>query len=1163
MFSRTVIGADECAPLRRRQGAFARVLRLCLSVMIFGLGVGLLALSLLCARLLFGPLEIGGLGDRIGEELSARMGGGYEFKVGRTELTNDKAAPVLSVTELTLQSQSGRTILVAPHARLTVEPWGLLLGRVRPRSLELSDIDIRLLIEPSGEVAIAAGTEPIVLSRAFNPPAGEPQAPQEPAPADAQHVPTSAIERLAAAIGLVLDMGNGAESPLGVLGNFSISNGRLLFEDHTADRSTVFEGVGLSLDRSASGASLAFSADGPAGRWSANLRTSGEQGSARFLEVDVRELSFEEIALIAGLRERPAEIETPISVQARFGLDAKDGFSSAEGSFQSGKGLVILHDPDAEPVSIDETKGAFRWDPARHMFSLQRTEIRSGDTLFAFSGHAQPPSTGNDVWVIEMNTEPGTVFGPDRKGQVPVIIDRGSLSARLIPAERRLTIDRLEMSGPEVSAAATIDLFLEDAGPHVRTAMTVSRMPVRALLRLWPSPAASPVRGFLLDNLKDGFVEGTLASDYDAEMLAAMRNQRPPPDNSTRADFKVSGGTLTVIPGLPPLSGVEAAGHVTGRTSTVNVGKAQIELGNGHRLNLSEGVFVTPNNELRPPPANVNLRVTGSLEAVSDLLAREALKKFGGLIIDVSQMKGQVDGRLSIDLKLDKVTRPEDTIVAVNATVSQLTIDHLVGKEKFDQGQLAVTVDRTGLKANGQGKLFGAPATIDLSKSPTGTPDAAITFTMDDAARAKMGFNLGSALTGTIGLRVTSAFTGQENQPAHVEADFTKAAIDNLAPGFVKPVGRPAKATFVLNPSPQHVLVDQFTFDAPGGALAKGTMELDPTGNLKAMHFSQLRLSAGDDMKVDGDFTKELMKLTVRGTSIDARPFIRQILGTDLAAKEQASKDFELDLRSPLVTGNNRQALSAVELRVARRGGVIRNLQLQARSGRATLSGGILRSQDGDPVVSLNAQDAGGLLSFLDLYKRMEGGRLQLAGRIDDRGIDGSFVVNEFVLRDEPALRRLVTEGVAVRDERNALKIDTNAASFTRMAAGFMRGGGQMVIREGVIYGPQIGIKLDGAIDFNRDTANLSGTFVPAYGLNNLFSQIPVFGPILGGGNNEGLFAVNFRITGQATAPVLTINPLSAIAPGVLRKMFGVGDFMTPQGQQPRTDGPMQLGPPR
>ncbi len=63
---------------------------------------------------------------------------------------------------------------------------------------------------------------------------------------------------------------------------------------------------------------------------------------------------------------------------------------------------------------------------------------------------------------------------------------------------------------------------------------------------------------------------------------------------------------------------------------------------------------------------------------------------------------------------------------------------------------------------------------------------------------------------------------------------------------------------------------------------------------------------------------------------------------------------------------------------------------------------------------------------------------------------------------------------------------------------------------------------------------------MPAYGVNNLFGKLPVLGLVLGGGQQEGLIGVNFRVSGSTSAPTLSINPLSAIAPGFLRKIFGV-----------------------
>jgi hypothetical protein len=61
---------------------------------------------------------------------------------------------------------------------------------------------------------------------------------------------------------------------------------------------------------------------------------------------------------------------------------------------------------------------------------------------------------------------------------------------------------------------------------------------------------------------------------------------------------------------------------------------------------------------------------------------------------------------------------------------------------------------------------------------------------------------------------------------------------------------------------------------------------------------------------------------------------------------------------------------------------------------------------------------------------------------------------------------------------------------------------------------------------------------VPMYGLNNMFGNIPIFGPLLGGGSNEGLIGVTYEVVGTPGAPVLRVNPISALLPGVTRKFM-------------------------
>jgi hypothetical protein len=116
------------------------------------------------------------------------------------------------------------------------------------------------------------------------------------------------------------------------------------------------------------------------------------------------------------------------------------------------------------------------------------------------------------------------------------------------------------------------------------------------------------------------------------------------------------------------------------------------------------------------------------------------------------------------------------------------------------------------------------------------------------------------------------------------------------------------------------------------------------------------------------------------------------------------------------------------------------------------------------------------------------------------------------------------------------------------LRAEFTRQNGQLTIRDGVLKGLTIGGTIEGSIDFAGNQVRMSGTFVPIYGLNNMFGQIPIVGLILGGGSNEGLFGVTYEVVGTPDKPTLRVNPISAIFPGVARKIF---DFNTGKQNNP------------
>jgi hypothetical protein len=120
--------------------------------------------------------------------------------------------------------------------------------------------------------------------------------------------------------------------------------------------------------------------------------------------------------------------------------------------------------------------------------------------------------------------------------------------------------------------------------------------------------------------------------------------------------------------------------------------------------------------------------------------------------------------------------------------------------------------------------------------------------------------------------------------------------------------------------------------------------------------------------------------------------------------------------------------------------------------------------------------------------------------------------------------------------------------SFSRMRAEFTRSTGKLAIRDGIVSGPTMGATIEGWLDYAQNQVRMNGTFLPAYGLNNIFGQIPIVGLFLGGGSNEGLIGITYEVVGTPGAPDLRVNPMSAVAPGVLRKIF---EFNT--GRRPQT----------
>jgi len=203
---------------------------------------------------------------------------------------------------------------------------------------------------------------------------------------------------------------------------------------------------------------------------------------------------------------------------------------------------------------------------------------------------------------------------------------------------------------------------------------------------------------------------------------------------------------------------------------------------------------------------------------------------------------------------------------------------------------------------------------------------------------------------------------------------------------------------------------------------------------------------------------------------------------------------------------------------------------------------------DGDDGygLTIEANDMGAALRALDILDTVRGGRLAIVGHSDGplpaSPLEGRIEARDYVAVDAPVFARLLT--VASLTGIGDL-LSGQGVRFERLIGAFTLDDG--TLRTDLIraYGASLGLTAKGEIDFDGSRIDLKGTVVPAYSMNRILGEIPLLGPILTGGEGEGLFAVTYHMTGDLGDPEVSVNPLSILTPGFLRGLFsaiGGGD---------------------
>ncbi len=327
------------------------------------------------------------------------------------------------------------------------------------------------------------------------------------------------------------------------------------------------------------------------------------------------------------------------------------------------------------------------------------------------------------------------------------------------------------------------------------------------------------------------------------------------------------------------------------------------------------------------------------------------------------------------------------------------------------------------------------------------------------------------------------------------------------------------------------------------GFQAAGEFSVDKSGKLASLTMKDVKFKPGDNFDINLDALRNGYEISVSGASFDVRGLIAQFLSGPGDAG-LAGMDYSISLKLGQIHGYNGVSISGISGSLAASDGKITKLLLKGGTGAAPIE--LAFSSAGQQQsLELRSSNGGALLRFLNIYDKAFGGDLGLrfAGARDSGDGSGALVFENFRIQNEQVLsdaaRERVRRGDADQEIRSTdVVVDTTNLSFAKLRVPFRKHKGVITVADASLRGPVVGASGRGTIDLEGQNLALSGTIVPAYGINNLPGSIPILGQLLGGRKREGLIGITYQMFGPMRSPTLKMNPASAIAPGIFRRIF-------------------------
>lgn len=812
-------------------------------------------------------------------------------------------------------------------------------------------------------------------------------------------------------------------------------------------------------------------------------------------------------------------------------LSAGEGMFYSDGDDQPLKSLNLLLSYDFKGSKIELTDGL----------------IDMGEAVMPLEGSAV------DLDKVTPGKPPGFALSlnvNDGVSDVPAAHEKPehfnfSAQGYVLPLTADLFLDAMSLSTDSGTLSGSAHTQFVPPTPALAIKAHSDTISVASVKQLWPYWIAKKQRAWVLDNLTNGTVKN---AEIDINLAAGRIPDHPGPlifqKGELRIGFDAEDTSIRFSNTMPASRKTDGHFLIEDRDVKIDVKDGEIALPSGKVVKGGGGIFEIADTAQKPLMATLgNLIVSGNASALAELSAYKPIDAMSRMPFAAKDISGTAEANLNVTFGLEKEQRPPPPAFDVTVDLNKVGLLKTIENRKVTNVDATLTVDPQSAVLKGKAEINGIGVDVSMTEPVVKDSDVVRQWLIEgNVSRdeiAKVAPSLASYVSGDVGVRMEKA--GDEGQKAKI--DLTSASLSIPIIGWRKGPGIPATAEFTLIERDGQTDIRDLEFNGDGFG-AKGSLTVDKRGLVSAK-FSRVKLANSDSFALNLTRKSGGLSIEVSGQSIDLRPFLDKIKSPDSATSTSTDSDSKTTTTIVATigkaTGYNQESLSSVILKLSTAKGKVQTLNFSGvtRSGQAV----VVKRDESAGSIDITAGDAGAVARFTDLYHNMDGGLLNLSlHRSSATSWQGSIDIHNFELINEQRLKSIVSartgsDGRSLSDAVNT-DIDTSTQKFRRGFARVLLDGKIVKVDNGIVRGDQVGATFQGTVRDARGRTDMTGTFMPAYGLNSLFGQLPLIGNILGNGRDRGLLGITFKLEGPFDHPKLTVNPLSLIAPGVFRNIF-------------------------